>query len=303
MQFDFYNKLVLHGQWRLAHPALLWHPWCITSWWWSTKMPLLQWRFESGSSLVWRDDGKLQATTSPLATVHAGVKPIFGFSSLYIHWTCSSQGCSPAQQPWDDQGYHEDESRQIQLEASRTFPKSNTFNSIYLCQCLKFYFHLFFPFHSSTFNFIENFSINIVICNWMISLKLSDEGWINRKLTKTSLSGKKIPDVIFPNYISSTTARSSYSITLYGYSSYGQNLLNSHFSQVFNLDILDLGRWSQSQRPSWEEKEDRLTQPDNLDVTLADDDQPGCLCCSEGVSLEVLCFGEMVGSYRPLPVL
>ena len=133
--------------------------------------------------------------------------------------------------------------------------------------------------------------------------KLSDEGWINRKLTKTSLSGKKIPDVIFPNYISSTTARSSYSITLYGYSSYGQNLLNSHFSQVFNLDILDLGRWSQSQRPSWEEKEDRLTQPDNLDVTLADDDQPGCLCCSEGVSLEVLCFGEMVGSYRPLPVL
>ena len=48
---------------------------------------------------IWRNDGKPQATTSLLAIEHAGVKPNFGFSSLYIHWTFSSQGCSPAQLP------------------------------------------------------------------------------------------------------------------------------------------------------------------------------------------------------------
>ena len=34
-----------------------------------------------------------------------------------------------------------------------------------------------------------------------------------------------------------------------------------NFEQVSNLAILDLGRWSYCQRPSWEEKEYRLTQP------------------------------------------
>ena len=53
------------------------HPGC--------KMPLLQWRFEAGSSLVWRVDGKLLATTSSLAEMHTGVKPILAL----LHSTLS----------------------------------------------------------------------------------------------------------------------------------------------------------------------------------------------------------------------
>ena len=53
------------------------HPGC--------KMPQLQWRFEAGSSLVWRVDGKLLATTSSLAEMHTGVKPILAL----LHSTLS----------------------------------------------------------------------------------------------------------------------------------------------------------------------------------------------------------------------
>ena len=36
-----------------------WLTWCNIGSWWSTKMPQLKWRFESGSSVTWRDVGKL----------------------------------------------------------------------------------------------------------------------------------------------------------------------------------------------------------------------------------------------------
>ena len=49
----------------------------------------------------WRDDGKLKATTSPLATVHTGVKPQSSFPQLKSLWTNPRQGWSPAQQPWE----------------------------------------------------------------------------------------------------------------------------------------------------------------------------------------------------------
>ena len=49
------------------------------------------------SALVrWLD---ARATASSLATVHTGVKPNIGIPTLNIHWTQSSQGSSPAQQP------------------------------------------------------------------------------------------------------------------------------------------------------------------------------------------------------------
>ena len=40
-----------------------------------------------------------RATASSLAIVHTGVKPNTGIPTLNIHWTKSSQGSSPAQQP------------------------------------------------------------------------------------------------------------------------------------------------------------------------------------------------------------
>ena len=40
-----------------------------------------------------------RATASSLAIVHTGVKPNIGIPTLNIHWTKSSQGSSPAQQP------------------------------------------------------------------------------------------------------------------------------------------------------------------------------------------------------------
>ena len=78
---------------------------------------------------------------------------------------------------------------------------------------------------------------------------------------QASHCGKRIPDVISHNYISPTTASSSYTITLYGYQFIWPDLSQFYFDQVSHLAILDLGRWCHCQRPSWDESWDRLTQP------------------------------------------
>ena len=43
----------------------------------------------------------------------------------------------------------------------------------------------------------------------------------------------------------------------------------------------------------------RQTQPWLFWCTLASDDRPRCLSCSEGVSLEVLCFGDLDKPWQP----
>ena len=130
----------------------------------------------------WREDGKLKATTSPLATVHTGVKPHFGSPQLKIHWTNPRQGWCPAQQPWEcsrgwrglfwwiQQVCHQD--------LKFTFQDSN-FN---FSQCFILFFQNFFfiwshpKWFSLPFTFNCNSSINIVNSNFMFSLKMSDEG-------------------------------------------------------------------------------------------------------------------------------
>ena len=107
---------------------------------------------------------------------------------------------------------------------------------------------------------------------------------------------KWIPDVFFLNYIVTTTARSTYSNTLYGYSSYGKIFP----ILTFKFPIKPSWTWGVGDtvrvHPEMRAATDWLST-DSLDVTLACDDQPRCLSWSEGLSLVVLWHGEMLGSY------
>ena len=84
-------------------------------------------------------------------------------------------------------------------------------------------------------------------------------------------------------------------------------LVKSQVNSHSHFQVSKLGSWTWRAgdtvryHPEMRAETDWLST-DFLDVTLAFDDQPRCLSCGEGLSLEVLWYGEKMGSLRPLPV-
>ena len=126
----------------------------------------------------WEAEGHYQF----LAIVHAGVKPHFGFPHLKIHWTSPRQGWCPAQQPWEWSRRWRGLFWWIQQVCHQDLKFTYQDSKINFSQCFILFFQYFIfiwshpKWFSFPFTFNCNSSINIVDFNFVISLKMSDEG-------------------------------------------------------------------------------------------------------------------------------